>query len=565
MGFSTPSFSLMELFDRIDRGDLQLPDFQRTYSWDVDRIRSLIVTVLRGYPIGVFMALDTRDAPVSFRARPVSGAPNTKTPPGMLLLDGQQRLTTLYHCLRGDGFVDTVNPQGRSIRRRFFVDASRAICNDVLPDDAVFAVDEHDRVRSHFGPETLEGGQLVPVADLLGASDLLFDLAGRSVDRGLVRSFFDEVVYPLGTYQVPMIRLSRRTAHSGVGSIFAQANSAGLQMDVFDLLTAVFGAQDPDFSLPREFAAVAAKLKRYPALDAIGRTEFLIAVSLLVTARKGAPSGTREDILKLTLEEYRSAARDVTITFQEAAEFLMQRCIFSRDQVPYTEQVISLAVILALLSDTPRALAQVEAWDRLNRWFWCGVFGELYASDAVIHRMAYDVGHVPAWVCDRTAELPRTVSDASFDPASLDTRDKDSGIYRGIFALLMAKNARDWRTVSPFDRWTWSELKPEFTRIYPARWCQSQKISAAAADCVLNRTPMGRRTEVIRDGSAPGRYLARVQAKSLMSDREFDAVLEGHCVDPELVRGDFETFIEDRRERLANLIFEVTGLYAEAK
>lgn len=63
MGFSTPSYGLNDLFVRIDRGELQLPDFQRKYSWGVDRIRSLIVTVLRGYPVGCFMALDTRNTP----------------------------------------------------------------------------------------------------------------------------------------------------------------------------------------------------------------------------------------------------------------------------------------------------------------------------------------------------------------------------------------------------------------------------------------------------------------------------------------------------------------------
>ena len=96
MSFSTPSYDLLDLFGRIDRGDLQLPDFQRDYSWDVDQIRSLLVTVLRGYPVGCFMALDTRNEPMRFRSRPLGGAPDRGVDLGLLLLDGQQRLTTLY-------------------------------------------------------------------------------------------------------------------------------------------------------------------------------------------------------------------------------------------------------------------------------------------------------------------------------------------------------------------------------------------------------------------------------------------------------------------------------------
>ena len=107
MGFTTPSYDLIDLFDLINRGELQLPDFQRDYRWNVDRIRSLLVTVLRGYPIGSFMALDTHDVPVYFRPRPIETAPDIGVSPGLLLLDGQQRLTTLYQCMRGDGLVES--------------------------------------------------------------------------------------------------------------------------------------------------------------------------------------------------------------------------------------------------------------------------------------------------------------------------------------------------------------------------------------------------------------------------------------------------------------------------
>ena len=87
MGFTTPSYSLKDLFARAERGELQLPDFQREYIWDVDRIRTLVTSVLRGYPIGSFLALDTRGTPMRFRPRPLEGLePSVKEPqPGLLL------------------------------------------------------------------------------------------------------------------------------------------------------------------------------------------------------------------------------------------------------------------------------------------------------------------------------------------------------------------------------------------------------------------------------------------------------------------------------------------------
>lgn len=573
MGFTTPSYGLPDLFVRIERGELQLPDFQRAYSWNVDRIRSLIVTVLRGYPIGSLLALDTRDVPVRFRPRPLAGAPDTGENPGMLLLDGQQRLTSLYHCLRGDGAVDTVDFRSKRIRRTFYVDLNRAVSAPVMPDEAVFSVDEEGAVRSHFGP-AIPGGitdrdsalraGCVPVAGLLGeeGTDLLFDLAavegGRHRDS--VEDFYDRVVRNMVAYRVPMIRINRETAQTGIGSIFAQANSAGLQMDVFELLTAVFAAEDPNFQLKEHWAETRRILQRYPALDGIGRTEFLTAASLLVTARRGRAAGQRGDILDLELADFLSAARELRITFREAGEFLSQRCILTTDQVPYTTQLVPLAVIIALLADTPRALTTSLSWDRLNQWFWCGVFGELYGSAAVIHRTAHDVDQVTAWIREESTEVPKTVADATFSESRFFSVREDSGVYQGIYALLMGRGARDWRTARTFDRWTFRELAPGFHHVFPPQWCREHGVNPVLADSVLNRTPMGKRTEVMLDGASPARYLVRVQNKSLLKDHEFDTVLASHELNPALLRhGDVAAFLRDRRARLVGVVEYAMG------
>lgn len=572
MGFTTPSYDLPDLIARIDRGDLQLPDFQRAYAWDVDRIRALLVTVLRGYPVGSFLALDTRDAPVRFRPRPITGAPDTGAAPGLLLLDGQQRLTTLYHCLVGDGSVDTVDFRSKRIRRTFYVDVARAVEAQVMPDEAVFAVDEEGMVKSHFGPE-IPGGitdrdaavaaGCVPVSSLLWESgtDLLFDLAAeRAAMRENVKRFYDRVSKPLTAYDIPMIRLNRETAQTGVGSIFAQANSAGLQMDVFELLTAVFATQDPDFRLSDDWDETKAYLRRYPALDDIDRTDFLTAVSLLVTARRGHAAGQREDILNLTLEEYLTARHQLRVTFREAAEFLSQRCMFTPAQVPYTAQLIPLAVIFAVLADHPRSLASTVAWDKLNQWFWSGIFGELYGSAAVIHRSARDVDEVTAWIAGTTDTVPKTVRDASFSESRLFSVRENSGVYKGIYALLMGRGARDWRTAQPFDRWTFQDLSPGFHRVFPLEWCAEQGVDTVLANSVLNRTPMGKRTEVVIDGYSPARYLSRVQSKSLMEDSEFDTVLSSHELNPDLLfQGDMRAFLRDRRARFLGMIEHAMG------
>lgn len=577
MGFTTPSYDLPDLFARIDRGDIQLPDFQRSYAWDEDRIRSLIVTVLRGYPMGAMMALDTRNEPQRFRPRQISGAPATDSAPGMLLLDGQQRLTSLYHCFRGSGEVETTDFRSKKITRSFFVDVRSAVRGDLLPDEAVFAVNQAGLVRSHFGPD-IEGNLherhqqvanlCLPVAALLGEEGpaLLFDMAAQvgEGDRELLAAFQHRVMAPLNGYHTPIIRLARHTARAGVGSIFAQANAAGLQMDVFDLLTAVFAAEDPNFHLARDWEVTERVLRDYPALDGIGRTQFLSAVSLLVTGSRGLARGQREDILNLRLADYQKATEMLRITFREVAEFLSQRCIFELDQVPYSAQIVPLAVILAQLSDARgehgRVLSSQAAWDKLNQWFWCGVFGELYGSAAVKLRSARDVDEVTAWVEGKTDRAPKTVRDAQFSESRLLSAGPNDGVFHAIYALLMGRGSRDWRTAQPFNRGTIGELQPGFEPVFPLPWAKKHGVAAALAESVLNRAPMGKRTEVVLDGYSPARYLPRVQSKSLMEDHEFAAVLASHELDPDyLWAADFDGFLQDRRQRLVAMIEYAMG------
>lgn len=570
MGFTTPSYSLTDLFSRAEKAELQLPDFQRDYVWDVDRVRALITSVLRGYPIGSFLALDTRKAQQRFRPRPLEGVEPRGVAPGLLLLDGQQRLTSLYQAFTHGGEVRTVDYLGRSIRRRFFVDVRAAVAAEPMPVEAVFAVDEDGVVRSHFGPavdEALTSSEayirngVIPVSILLRheGNDLLVDMAAQALDeelRDAVKRFINRVLRGLPAYDVPMIRVDRDTAQAGVGQIFAFSNSAGVQMDVFELLTAVFAAEDPGFRLAEHWALMEEQLRAHPVLDGVGRVEFLRALSLLLTSRHGPALGHRGDILNISLGDYRQHAGEMVAGFIAAAAFLEQRHVVAPDQVPYAAQLIPLAVILARLAEDPGALEGDGAEDRLNRWFWSGVFGELYGAHAPTIRIGLDVAEVTPWLRGETEQLPRTVADARFHEARLCSAGPDSGVYRGMYALLMARGARDWRTAQPFTAETALELQPRFHRVFPREYLLTAGLAdTQLADSVLNRTPMGRRTDVVIEHNEPKRYLPRLQSKSLLDDREFDDLLSGHEMDPALLQAsDWAGFVADRRERFVGMV-----------
>lgn len=112
--FKTNPVDLDELLDNCQRGILQLPDFQRSWAWDEDRIKSLIASISRAFPVGALMSLDT-GGPVDFKPRPIEGTPPEakQVIPQSLLLDGQQRITSLYQVTLRGKVVETITPKIR--------------------------------------------------------------------------------------------------------------------------------------------------------------------------------------------------------------------------------------------------------------------------------------------------------------------------------------------------------------------------------------------------------------------------------------------------------------------
>ena len=92
--------SVEELVGMIERGELRLPEMQRRYVWRSTRVRDLMDSLYRGYPSGAILLWET-DVPVPMQDMAVPQQSNP-CPSTRLLLDGQQRLTSLAAVIRGE-------------------------------------------------------------------------------------------------------------------------------------------------------------------------------------------------------------------------------------------------------------------------------------------------------------------------------------------------------------------------------------------------------------------------------------------------------------------------------
>ncbi|WP_349826820.1 GmrSD restriction endonuclease domain-containing protein [Brevibacterium litoralis] len=577
MAFETPQYNLTDYLKWTRDGKLQLPDFQRGYKWEDERIRQLVITVLRGHPMGAVMLLETGNDQVRFKPKPISGsdAPSGSEP-RWLLLDGQQRLTSLTQAMSGDGVVKTSDARGKSVERRYFVDIRLALEGEDRIDEAVISMPADGKERENFGrdivrdvstPELQQAEGLFPVNLVLSyydAQDWLFNLE----DRELHKRFSQEVLAPANMYQIPAISLDRTTSKAAVATVFEKVNTGGVPLTVFELLTSTFAGDadyfrdhGKDFRLKDDWDELEKDFARFEVLSGVKSTEFLQAVTLLTTrernrastsSRPPAVSAKREDVLKLELVDYlrwRDAVRD---GFLWAGRFLNDLCVFDTRFLPYQTQIVPLAVLRVVLGGTAEAHGVVE---RIRQWYWSGVLGELYGA-ATETRFVRDIEQVAPWAVGETDVVPGTVAEASFSESRFfSLRTRNAAAYKGLYALQVAQGAMDWVKDHRFDLQTHKDLATDIHHVFPQAWSKNNDIEPERFDSIVNKTPLSAETNRAIGGGAPSQYLTRVEKNSHQSAERVDALLRTHGLDPAAMRADdFETHFRHRREFLITVI-----------
>lgn len=91
--------NLSQLLEEVSNGKIQLPEFQRSWTWDDNRIQGIIASLSQGYPMGAVMRLQYGNPDIKFKYRPIEGVSGISVMPEYLVLDGQQRLTSIYQAV----------------------------------------------------------------------------------------------------------------------------------------------------------------------------------------------------------------------------------------------------------------------------------------------------------------------------------------------------------------------------------------------------------------------------------------------------------------------------------
>ena len=363
------NYNLEDVMQKIQRGEIQLPDFQRKWVWNDDKIKSLLESVIRGFPINSILLLECDANSLKFARRPIFGAESTDTLPQQLILDGQQRLTSLFGAIYSDKPVKIKTGK----EYFYYVDmakAIRAVKDSSDEEDMIISVSSNRKLKAKginwdlSKPEKEYAAGMFPLNKIFDSRKWLRAYErfhGDDDARDFANEFEETVIKIVCSYEVVTIKLEKNTPLAAVCKIFDKVNSDVEKLGVFDLLTAIFAAHTDERGKPIELRKDWEKVQEDFAeqgleiLTEVDCSDFITALTLLVSYENFCAGKTKivsckgADILKLDCADYLKYKGNIIDGFNEAGKFLAEEGITTKKYIPYQSQLIPMAAIFAEL------------------------------------------------------------------------------------------------------------------------------------------------------------------------------------------------------------------------
>ena len=461
---------LASLLLDVAKGNIKIPVFQREYVWHDEQIMSLLDSIYQGYPVGSLLLWSTKER--LEHERNVGGFKLPETPedyPVQYVLDGQQRLTTLYGVFNSD--AATTVPE---LAQRFNV------C--FLPDSGEFV-----------HASAVGTNPAINLRNILDTTKLLPELARFTGEQakaiaGLTERFKD--------YEFPVVTIRDRT-NQEVCRVFQRINSSGTTLSTLELLAA--WTWSDKFDLRNEIQSLLDTLagKGYEDLE---RTEVMRCLAAIVTG--GIDSNTLVDADPTQLVAGMSTlkqAMHATIDFLEK-DLRIRNVVF----LPFPIMLVPLVRFFAA-NLKPNASQRKD----LRRWFWHCAFTQRYKAGTnrlVMEDLSNMV--ILAGGGDPFAGLKAVVDPIQFTKPWRIT----STVSKATICLLAQRQPESFPSGAPIDLSTALSAynARQFHHIYPKAHLSSKGIGFHQSNVVANICMLTAADNNSISDSAPEDYFPKI-------------------------------------------------------
>lgn len=575
--------NLESLLRKTKSGEIQLPDFQRSWIWSDIKIKSLLESVIRGFPINSILLLACDTDSVKFSYRPIHLLDNKikiDSEPRSLILDGQQRITSLFGALYSDEPVKINDGKDKSFF--YYVNMQKAInaVKSFGADEEMILSAPPNRKFKFKGtnydlstPEKEFAADMFPLNKIFDATLLNWILGytahyNNDAEKMSLMNEFNNLISAIKLYEIVAVELSKDTPLEVICNIFEKVNIGGEKLGVFDLLTAIFAAKKNSdgepIELRKDWDSVQDDFadRGLEILTQIDCADFVTAITLLVNYKKFRTDKSTQvscggaDILKLDYSNYIKYKNEIIDGFGEAAKFLESEGIITSKFLPYQPQLIPMAAIFAELKLSGKD--NVASRKKIRQWYWCAVFSESY-KDGQRARYAKDIVQVMRWIEKR--EEPEIIRKTRIVAKRLlAVKSLTSAAYKGMISLILKNGAVDFLAGKNISSSANYAENIEIHHIFPKKYCMEHGLPKDKFDSIANKTLILKKTNQIIGGNPPSIYLQKIERQTGLSSADVDEILERHFIDAKFCRADnFDSFIADRAKKIFAKIEELTG------
>lgn len=507
------------ILQQIDDGGIALPEFQRGYVWNRDQVRGLMDSLYRKHPVGSLLVWTTRTENVDARGEGPLQAGVVK-----LLLDGQQRITTLYGLIRG-------RPP------RFFDGNAEAFSG------LRFHLD--DEMFQFYGPVKMAGdSRWIDVTELMQKG--MGEIAARIfADPGL-QPRFNVYLHRLTALTDILERdmhieevAGERMTVDVVVEIFNKVNSGGTKLSKGDLALAKICAE-----WPQARSEMQGLLDRFRSVGFHFKLDWLLRnINTILTGE--AMFAALKDV---NASRFRHGLVEAEQNISTLLDVTSARLGLDHDRVLGSRY--SFPLMVRYLSQRSGRLADHREWDRLLYWYVNTILWGRYAgSTETVLNQDLAVIEANEGALDRLIELLRQDrGDLSVHPADFTGWSKSARFYPLLYMLTRVYHARDWESGVELRNLLLGRLSGlQLHHIFPKARLYEHGYTRPEVNALANFTFLTQRTNLLVSDADPAEYLPAYAAKS-------PGVLESHWIptDSDLWRVErYPDFLEARRELLA--------------
>jgi hypothetical protein len=568
MKITSDNEKLLSLIEWARKGKLVIPQFQRNFVWGREDITELMISILQGHFIGSFLFLEVDKEDIPFSSRLLEGINpraigNNK--PELMILDGQQRLTSLHYIFAGPDIPLrwTKHPY------RFFLNLTKAVEGDL--ENAIYSLRSQD-CDAFSNLEYQFEQKLIPFTRIEKWDDWQNDYEKWLVERDkeyylniyfkAERPAWKKIVDQIRDFQIPILKLPKISSQDNqnqlaeICTIFEKLNTMGVKLSVYDLLTARLYKDQIDMH-----SLWLKTVQQYNFVDQFSEgkpDEFGVYILRALALIRGLDVKSKT-LINLNPKNFAADWDKASKYINKSLDRITKRDgfgAFDRKWVPYVTMVSPMAAMLAAIDDQNM---DHRAYELIKKWYWSSVFTERYAGavESIIHKDFSDF--IRAY--KESDYEPEATKDARQDiieneAFSLKSTARINSVYRGVICLIALNGAKDF---CADDSIQFHNLEDH--HIFPVEFLRSRKdkfgnqYDPPRINCIINRTLIAEKTNKKIGKRNPSDYIENLIPK----DRR-DEILKSHLISPEAIEAmlsdNFDAFIDAREKHLIARIRE---------